>query len=215
MTRLTQLHDLLTEHGGTLSYAALAGMMDTTLKTIATLMAQATRLDIARNIAPMGRREGGMAQLFPNAVAPTGRLPTIHRRQSEALTLLFNHPAGLTQQQLNDLTGWGHSGVTDCMCALEAAGSVSVTGGVPRRPKIYTLPQAGTVPQAAPVAPRPALRRSVPPPAPVVLTGELGAARKLVAGLRVKSARGLACAGNYKLSRAEELFAQLEAGGWL
>ena len=109
MTRLTQLHDLLTEHGGTLSYAALAGMLDLTQKAVATVVAQAVRLGIARNIAPLGHGQGGMAQLCPNAVAPTSSRATYEKardRQDTALALLLAHPEGLTQANIAALTEW-------------------------------------------------------------------------------------------------------------
>ena len=157
----------------------------------------------------------------PNLYGPGDGTPApwkistrVHDRQGEALALLTEHPEGLTQIRLAYLTGWNHSIVGTCMVALEASGTVNSTGGTARRPKTYTLLQAGTLPQAAPLSPRLPLPRAQAR-VRVDLTGELGAARKLVHGLTIKSARGLACAGNYKLSRAEELYAQLIAGGWL
>ena len=108
------------------------------------------------------------------------------------------------------LTGWGRSAVTTIMYALELAGKVCVRGGTARRPKQYSLPPTGTV------TPREPLRRTPSPPNPhEALTGELGAARKLVHGLTVKSARGLAVAGQYRMDVAEKLYAELIAGDHL
>jgi len=124
--------------------------------------------------------------------------------------LLARFPEGVTQARLDVLTGWGRSAVTTIMYALELAGKVCVRGGTARRPKQYTLPPTGTV------TPREPLRRTPSPPNPhEALTGELGAARKLVVGLRDRSARGLAIAGNYPLKKAEELYAQLVEGDYL
>ena len=158
----------------------------------------------------------------PNLYGPGDGTPApwkvsarLRDRQDDALALIAEHPAGLTQIKLSYLTGWNHNIVSDCMVLLEKAGRVCVTGGTSRRPKTYTLISAGTQPQAAPVSPRLPLPRAQAR-VRVDLTGDLGAARKLLAGGQVsKTARGLAVAGNYKLSRAEELYAQLQAGGWL
>lgn len=211
MTRLTQLYDLLTEHGGTLSYAALAGMLQITPNAIRKLMCDATVAGFARNTMAKGRGHEGMAQLVSGAAQPVSRsgAQTYPARLSVVTAALTLCPGGLTQVNLVTLTGWGTSTVAAYLLQMVMAGDVS-EADLPGRSKTYTLPTAALV------APQQPITRTQSPDRPAVnLTGELGAARKLVAGLRVKSARGLACAGNYKLSQAEELYAQLKAGGHL
>ncbi len=220
MTHLTQLYDLLTQHGGTLTYNALAGMMGTNVKTVATAVAQARTAKVAYNINKKGASVGGVAQLCPNAVAPVSSRETYQKaagRAVMALALLAEHPDGLSQADIGTLAGWGHATVTRCMVGLEQTGAVDVAGGTARRPKTYTLPQADSIlPPVATVAPHQPLPRAQSHARTTPdLTGDLGAARKLVAKLTSKTPRGLATAGNYKLSRAEELFAELKAGGWV
>ena len=289
MSNLTQLFELLTQHGGTLSYSALAGMMGTNVKTVAAVVMQAKIVGIARNLNKRGASIGGLAQLYPNAKSPTSPREEYQRSEGrglEALALLADHPEGLTQLRLSYLTAWSHGTVCRCMVALELTGQVNVTGGTAQRPKTYTLP-ADSAPRPAPAygdhhgpyarqgkalallaehpdglpliliaeklsistrtlrptihallaqgklvetilnpsghrtytLPQDALAALPPPRAQARvradLPGELGTARKLVDGLTIKSARGLACAGNYKLSKAEDLYAQLVAGDWL
>ena len=289
MSNLTQLFDLLTLHGGTLSYNALAGMMGTNVRVVAAVVMQAKIAGIAHNLNRRGSNLGGLAQLYPDAKSPTSPREEYQRsegRGPEALALLADHPEGLTQIRLGYLSAWSHATVCRCMIALEMSGQVNVTGGTAQRPKTYTLP-ADSAPRPAPaygdhhgpyarqgktlalLAEHPdglnllmiagklsistrtlrptihallaqgklietirnlsghrtyALPQDVlaalplaPAQVPVRadLTGELGTARKLVDRLTIKSARGLACAGNYKLSKAEDLYAQLVAGDWL
>ena len=212
MTRLTQLYDLLTEHGGTLSYAALAGMMDIRLNRIIRIMVIARREGWAENVNAHMVSRPNVARLIAGARSPTpvrGGDHVPHPRRAEVLALLGDASGGLSLTTLAIKLYTSTRTLRPTMQGMVQMGEVVETVVSGRGHKRYTLPQA------APVTPCPALPRSVLPPASVGLTGELGAARKLVAGLTIKSARGLACAGNYKLSRADELFAQLKAGGWL
>ena len=153
MSNLTQLFDLLTEHGGTLSYNALAGLMNTNVKTVAATVMQAKIGGIARNLNKKGAGSGGMAQLYPNAAAPTASREVYQRSEGRgpvALALLAEHPEGLTQLRLSYLTTWSHGTVCRCMVALEHTGQVIVTGGTAQRPKTYTLP-LDDAPRIAPV----------------------------------------------------------------
>ena len=210
MTRLTQLHDLLTEHGGTLSYAALAGMMDIHLNRVIRTMVIARREGWAENASAHMKSRPNVARLIAGAKSPTpvrGGHYVQYQRQAEVLALLGDAPGGLSLTMLAIKLYTCTRTLRPTLQGMVQTGEVVETVANGRGHRRYMLPQAGTV------ASRPALPRTVLPRPTVDLTGELGAARKLVAGLRVKSARGLACAGNYKLSRAEELFAELKAGG--
>ena len=218
--RMTEIAALLDIAAAPMTRLQIAAALGVTHKAASALIRQAVsegRAAVVIRREQIPNRSGTTPNLYgpgDGTPAPWKISTRVQDRQGEALALLTEHPEGLTQIKLAYLTGWNHSIVSTCMVALEASGTVNSTGGTARRPKTYTLPQVGTLPQAAPVSPRLPLPRAQAR-VRVDLTGELGAARKLVHGLLVKSARGLACAGGYKLSKAEELYAQLIAGNWL
>ena len=217
-TRMAELLALLDTAAASMSQAQIATALGIKHKTASALVRRAVNEGQAAVVSKRDHRVG-RSGTTPNLYGPGDGVPPAwgvtsraQDRQVDALHLLAKHPEGLTQIRISALTSWNHNIVSTCMVALEVAGKVHSTGGTARRPKTYTLPQEGTMPQPAPLSPRlPRTQAQVR----VDLTGELGAARKLAQGLLIKSARGLACAGNYKLSRAEELFAQLVAGKYL
>lgn len=214
--QLSDIHAALSRSLEPMTQAQLAGELGVSRTAISNLMRRALEDGVAELISVQHRNKGQNGTT-PNLYASPalGSLPYLPyssqtARMERALFLLARFPEGVTQARLDVLTGWGRSAVTTIMYALELAGKVCVRGGTARRPKQYTLPPTGTV------TPREPLRRTPSPPNPhEALTGELGAARKLVVGLRDRSARGLAIAGNYRLSKAEELYAQLVEGDYL
>ena len=214
MSRLTQLHDLLTEHGGTLSYAALAGMMDCTEKAIAAIMAQARSAGVAHNRNKKGHSIGGVAQLTEGATAPVPlRRPYVPLsvRLDRARAALAEHPHGLTRLELSELVGCKDCTAGSDMRMLTELGEVISSTAHSNIPAIYRLMSL-----TAPSAPQQPVTRTQSHSYPTQpLTGELGAARKLLAGLNSKTPRALACAGNYRYGRAEELFSELRAQGYV
>ena len=214
--QLSDISALLARSGEPMTQAQLSQALGVSRTVISNLMRRALEDGVAE-LVRLQQRHPGSRGTTPNLYAPPalGSLPFASysnraARMERALLLLARYPQGVTQARMNTLTGWGHSAVTTIMYALELAGRVSVKGGTARRPKQYTLPLTGLL------TPREPLRRTPSPPREhEALTGELGAARKLVVGLRDRSARGLAIAGNYRLKKAEELYARLIEGDYL
>ena len=214
MSNLTQLFDLLTEHGGTLSYAALSGMMGVHLTRVIRIMAVARREGWAENVNAHMVSRPNVARLIAGARSPTPVRESHHvpyQRQAEVLALLGDASGGLSLTTLAIKLYTSTRTLRPTMQGMVQTGELVETVLSGRGHKRYTLPTA------APVAPRPALPLPRTQPRPAVnLTGELGAARKLlVDGQISKTARGLAIAGQYRMDVAEELFAQLVAGNWL
>ena len=220
--RMAEVVALLDTASAPMTQVQIATVLGVTHSSACHLMNRAIKDELAvitsgqqHRIGFKGTTANYYARSTATPPAPRYRPSTMEKRQGEALARLAEHPEGLTQAKMNTLTGWGHSAVTDCMYTLEKLGKVFVSGGTARRPKTYALLTFGTPALAArtPTTPRPPLPRTL---APVRsdLGGELEAAYKILATLSNKTAKGLQHRGGYGPRRAQELFEQLQAGGW-
>lgn len=237
MTRLDALAALLDRSDAPLNQRMIGEALGMTLSAVSGLVTRAVRLNIAVLVKP--QQFNGQAGTTPNlyardrgqAVQVKPRLTRAETRYGLALELLREYPHGLTQKQIDKLTQWGHSGVGDCMIALERSGRVVAVGGTPNRPKNYVLPNFTHLPPLAPPRPVVVVVAAAPlvaaDPAPRLVPvpctyqeaadaglAELWAARKLLVGLSVKNAKTFQHRSGYTAGRASRVFAELQAIGW-
>ena len=169
------------------------------------------------------RRERHNAQARERTASKSTGIPPTERQELVLAKMRTLGGIELRASNLSAALGWPVSTLSFVLRLLIETGDITVTGNQ-NSGKRYSLPLArlaewhGEV-TAAPIAPvevqQPATRTESHSYPTQLLTGELGAARKLLAGLNSKSARALACAGNYRYGGAEELFGQLRERGWV
>ena len=206
---------LLAEHPGGLSQIDLAALTGWSSGMTSGCMAA---LEQSGQVCVTGGTAGHVAKTYRLATAGNIEAqPGRCTREAQILALLTEHAAGLSQGVLASALGMSQTNVRNHLSHLGLAIHSRKQG----RHTIVSLSAAELEHRCAvelvmPSAPQQPVTRTQSHSYPTQpLTGELGAARKLLAGLNSKTARALACAGNYRYGRAEELFGQLQMLGYV